>query len=105
MGVSNPFLPAPATVRGVDVTTCRACSRLVAWREAQTERVPPFPIIIVGSRFWKGLMDWVRESMLAKNRCISVRDLDIFYLVDTPEEVVGVLREYYGGNKRKKRGG
>ena len=71
----------------------------------QTKRVPPFPIIIVGRTYWNGLMDWVKKNMLSRHKCISPSDLRIFNLVDTPQDVIKVLREYYGKKKTKKRGG
>lgn len=60
----------------------------------QTKRIPPFPIIIVGREYWKGLIEWLKESMLADS-CISRSDLDIFYLVDKPQEVIKILRKFY----------
>ena len=60
----------------------------------QTKRVEPFPIIIVGRTYWRGLLNWIRKDML-KQRCISSSDLDIFKVVNKPGEVVDVLREYY----------
>ena len=69
----------------------------------QTKRVQPFPIIIVGKDYWKGLLDWIREKMLLGHECISPVDLSIFHLVDRPEEVVSVLRKYYGKSGRKNR--
>lgn len=60
----------------------------------QTKRVPYFPIIIVGREYWKGLIEWLRTNML-RTQCISRLDLNIFYVVDSPEEVVGVVRKFY----------
>jgi len=68
----------------------------------QTKRVMPFPIIVVGRVYWKGLMEWLKKSMLA-NQCISGSDLNLFYFVDTPEEVVDVLRKFYKGKNKNHR--
>ena len=60
----------------------------------QTERVLPFPIIIVGREYWKGLMEWIKKSMLG-SQCIVRPDLKIFHLVDSSKEVVEVLWKFY----------
>lgn len=60
----------------------------------QTKRVPFFPIIIVGQKYWKGLVEWLKKSML-DNQCVSRSDLELFHFVDSPEEVVGVVRKFY----------
>ncbi len=64
----------------------------------QTQRMERFPVVLVGSEYWKGLMDWIKKSMLNMNR-ISGDDLDIFCIVDNPEEVVNSIRNFY--SKRK----
>lgn len=60
----------------------------------QTKRIPFFPIIVVGREYWEGLIEWLKDSMLA-NQCISAPDLKIFHFVDKPEEVVEVVRRFY----------
>ena len=60
----------------------------------QTERIERFPVVLVGSEYWKGLMDWIKKSML-KGKCISESDLDIFSVVDSPVEVVKVIKGFY----------
>jgi hypothetical protein len=69
----------------------------------QTKRVTFFPIVVVGYEYWKGLLEWLKDTMLA-NMCISNSDLKIFHLVDEPEEVVEVLRKFYkkGGKSNYK---
>ncbi len=67
----------------------------------QTKRIPFFPIIIVGREYWKGLIDWIKKSMLA-NMCISPVDLKIFHIVDKPEEVISVLRKFYRKNNHRR---
>ncbi len=71
----------------------------------QTERVAAFPIIIVGREYWKGLMEWLKKSMLG-NKCISNSDLKIFHIIDAPEEITAILRKFYkrkNKNRRKRR--
>jgi uncharacterized protein (TIGR00730 family) len=60
----------------------------------QTEKIGRFPIILVGSDYWEGLMDWVKNVML-KEKNIKEKDLDLIQIVDTPEEVVNKINEFY----------
>ena len=53
----------------------------------QTETIKPFPVILVGSDYWKGLLDWIKERMLAENR-ISADDVDILQIIDEPADIV-----------------
>jgi uncharacterized protein (TIGR00730 family) len=58
----------------------------------QTEKVTSFPILLVGSGYWSGLVDWVRETMLAAGT-ISAGDLDMFRVTDDVGDVVATLVE------------
>jgi len=60
----------------------------------QTQRMQPFPIILVGKDFWSGLIDWMKESMLITDR-ISKEDFKLFKLVDTSDEVLKAIRSFY----------
>lgn len=60
----------------------------------QTNKIHKFPIILVGSDFWKGLLDWVKNTMLEAGN-ISPKDLDLVQLVDTEEEVVQIIDAFY----------
>jgi uncharacterized protein (TIGR00730 family) len=53
----------------------------------QTERIKPFPVILVGSEYWQGLLDWIKDRMLAEKR-ISEDDLEILQVLDDPGDVV-----------------
>jgi uncharacterized protein (TIGR00730 family) len=66
----------------------------------QTGRIEPFPIILVGSEYWKGLIDWMRKTLL-KNKTIEKDDLKIFKVAETPEEVVKILNGYKGNARHK----
>lgn len=57
----------------------------------QTQRIKPFPVILMDSKYWKGLIDWIKGTLL-KEKTISEADLDIFSVVDTPEEAVGIIK-------------
>jgi uncharacterized protein (TIGR00730 family) len=61
----------------------------------QTKRIDRFPVILVGSDYWSGLIDWLKSCVLKRYGCISKKDLSIFSLVDTPEEVVEKIKEFY----------
>lgn len=59
----------------------------------QTKRTKPFPVILVGSEYWNGIMDWVRGTLLVRHY-ISPEDLDLFTLLDDPDEVVHTIKRY-----------
>ena len=61
----------------------------------QTHKIQKFPIILVGKDFWGGLLDWVKSTLLDKFGNISPKDIDLIHLVDTPEEVIEVLNDFY----------
>jgi uncharacterized protein (TIGR00730 family) len=58
----------------------------------QTQRIRPFPIILVGTQYWRGLLDWIRKQLLAQ-RLISPKDMDIIQVMDDPEEIVSTVRK------------
>lgn len=60
----------------------------------QTKKIGRFPIVLVGKKFWAGWMKWV-EQVLVDEKMISTEDLDLFNLVDTPQEAVKVIDEFY----------
>ena len=61
----------------------------------QTKKVTAFPIILVGSEFWSGMLDWVKKVILYQFKNISPEDLSLMHLVDTPDEVIDILNEFY----------
>lgn len=60
----------------------------------QTGKNEPFPIVLVGREYWAGLIDWMRNTMLAGG-CISESDLELFRVVDTVEEGARYIIEHY----------
>src|SRR5437763_13042793 len=58
----------------------------------QTRKIKPFPVILVGKAYWKGLLDWIGDALL-REKMIAVEDLDIFEMVDTPEEVLHWVKD------------
>lgn len=65
----------------------------------QTHKIEPFPLILVGTEFWTGLIDWIRGTVLERNNNISPEDLDLVHVVDTEDEVLEILNDFY--NKYK----
>jgi len=63
----------------------------------QTNKIGRFPIILVGTIFWQGLMDWINKTMLEAGN-ISPEDLDLIKMADTPEEVVDIIDAFYKGH-------
>lgn len=61
----------------------------------QTKKIGRFPIVMVGRKFWAGMMDWIKTT-LVDEKMISPEDLDLINLVDKPEEAVAVIDEFYG---------
>lgn len=60
----------------------------------QTKKIGKFPIVLVGRKFWSGLIDWIKNTMLEAGN-ISPNDLDLISLVDTEEEVLDVINTFY----------
>ncbi|MFH1854177.1 MAG: TIGR00730 family Rossman fold protein [Candidatus Omnitrophota bacterium] len=60
----------------------------------QTGRIEKFPIILVGSVYWKGLIDWMTQDMLKADRIVK-EDLNMFCVVDTAEDVLRIVKDFY----------
>jgi uncharacterized protein (TIGR00730 family) len=58
----------------------------------QTQKVRPFPVILMGVRFWEGLLDWMRDRLLAE-RMISPEDLKLFHVTDALDEALALVDE------------
>lgn len=61
----------------------------------QTHKIGKFPIILVGTDFWEGLLDWIKKTLLDSFSNISAKDLDLIHLVDSDEEVIHILDNFY----------
>tara|TARA_Y200000002_G_scaffold307025_1_gene263042 strand:- start:1378 stop:2064 length:687 start_codon:yes stop_codon:yes gene_type:complete len=61
----------------------------------QTYKAEKFPIILVGTDFWKGMVDWIKKTLLLENKNISKEDLDLFHMVDTKKEVIEILEKFH----------
>jgi uncharacterized protein (TIGR00730 family) len=58
----------------------------------QTHKIKPFPVILVGSNYWRGLLEWLKEVVLKEGK-ISPSDFEILRLIDEPEEVVKTIKK------------
>jgi uncharacterized protein (TIGR00730 family) len=58
----------------------------------QTKRIKPLPVILVGSEYWSGLIDWIKSKLLTEKR-ISAEDADILQVLDDPEEIVQTVKK------------
>jgi uncharacterized protein (TIGR00730 family) len=61
----------------------------------QTKKIDPCPIVLVGKKFWAGLLEWMQQSLYKDTAYIEKRDMDLFTVVDTPEEAVKAIMQYY----------
>ncbi|WP_282123500.1 TIGR00730 family Rossman fold protein [Algibacter mikhailovii] len=61
----------------------------------QTHKIGKFPIILVGTDFWEGLLDWIKNTLLDTFSNISAEDLDLIHLVDTEGEVIDILESFH----------
>ena len=66
----------------------------------QTNKLVHFPIVMVGKEFWSDLVEWFKKTLLT-NKLISEKDLDIFHVVDTPDEAVAIIDEFYNNSDLK----
>lgn len=60
----------------------------------QTERIEPFPVILFGSKYWKGMLHWIKDTLL-KQGAITKADLTIFKVADTPQEIISIINKFY----------
>jgi uncharacterized protein (TIGR00730 family) len=58
----------------------------------QTRRIKPLPVILVGSHYWSGLIDWIKSRLLTEKR-ISAENADILQVMDDPEEIVHTVKK------------
>lgn len=61
----------------------------------QTGKITKVPVILVGTEFWKGMREWIQEIMADKEGTISQKDMDLIPVVDSPEEVLKIIRDFY----------
>ncbi|GEM55397.1 Rossman fold protein, TIGR00730 family [Flavobacterium branchiophilum NBRC 15030 = ATCC 35035] len=61
----------------------------------QTKKIAKFPIILVGSSFWSGLIDWIKNVLIDTEKTVSPEDLNLIKIVDNEDEVVQALDSFY----------
>jgi len=61
----------------------------------QTGKIGRFPIVLVGSQFWDGLVNWIEQVVQEEQGNVSQEDIDLFTVVDTAEEAVEVINIFY----------
>lgn len=61
----------------------------------QTKKIARFPIILVGSSYWSGLIDWIKAVLVEQEQTVSADDLKLIKIVDNEDEVVEVLDTFY----------
>ncbi len=64
----------------------------------QTKKIKPFPVYLVGKDYWKGLLEWLKNTVLA-NRNIQQKDLDMIRLSDDPDEIAEDIEKHYRQTK------
>ena len=67
----------------------------------QTEKSGKFPVILIGRNFWSGLIDWIKNTLLEEEHNISPEDLDLIKIVDSAEEAVDHISDYYKNHHLK----
>lgn len=63
----------------------------------QTKRIRQMPVILMGSKFWNGLMEWITGQMMTDGM-ISPEDLDLFHVLDDPEKALKIVQDFYSVN-------
>lgn len=61
----------------------------------QTHKVARFPVVLVGSEYWQGLLDWIKTVMGETEKNINMEDLNLFRVVDTADDCVNYILDYY----------
>ncbi|NJN27782.1 MAG: TIGR00730 family Rossman fold protein [Cyclobacteriaceae bacterium] len=62
----------------------------------QTQKIGKFPIVMVGKKFWGGLIDWLKDTVLQAENNVSEEDFELFHVVDDPQEAVDIIDDFYG---------
>lgn len=60
----------------------------------QTNKIHPFPIYLMGSSYWKGMLDWIKTTVL-NEKCVDEKDLQMLIITDDPEEVANGIERHY----------
>jgi len=60
----------------------------------QTKKIRGFPVVLVGREYWQGLIDWMKNTVLA-NKAIDSADIELMHIVDEPQEVIDIITKRY----------
>ena len=63
----------------------------------QTKKTQAFPIVLMGSEYWKGLVDWIKTTVV-QEKMISAEDIDMFHVTDDPVEAAEIIENFYKKN-------
>ena len=61
----------------------------------QTHKIGKFPIVLVGKKYWSGLFEWIKSTVLEEEHNINPEDLNLFHLTDTTDEAVKIITDFY----------
>ena len=64
----------------------------------QTQKIRRIPLILVGSSFWKGLLDWFQDQMVSKG-LINQADMELMQILDEPDEIVQAIHDFYAARE------
>ena len=67
----------------------------------QTEKITRVPVVLVGSEFWSGLRDWILNVMLKEHHNISPDDIDLFPIIDDPDDIIKYILDFYSGERHQ----
>jgi len=67
----------------------------------QTQKIHPFPVVLIGTEFWGGLLDWARKTMDQGHHTISPEDMDLIKVTDDVDEAVKIIYDYFEPKKWK----
>ncbi|MCA9295657.1 MAG: LOG family protein, partial [Phycisphaerales bacterium] len=63
----------------------------------QTLKIAPFPVVLIGTEFWGGLLSWIRDTLDARYHTIGHDDLELFHLTDDVDEAVRIIEDHRTG--------
>ena len=65
----------------------------------QTNKIERFPVILYGSEFWSGCVDWIKNTVSKKFNNVSTNEILLFEVVDTKDEIIDILKDFYNDKK------
>jgi len=67
----------------------------------QTKKIAKKPVILFGTKYWSGLIDWIKSTMLGEEGNINATDLDLIQMTDSPEEAIQMINDFYKNHPLK----